>query len=569
MKDLTLMAVAVLAAVSILIIALSLIKNKRKKNYKRKLDMLDIEKNKIASTPIIPELAKIENCLENEKIEVMYNEWNKRLSDIKENQVAKITDMLLEAEYTLSHTDYKTTLYKIAKLEMEVYKARTNAEFLLEEVREITTSKEKSRKVITSYKQQYRKLFETFNDSRNDFGDVGEIIEFQFKNIAKKFEEYEQILEKNQYELINETIEHIDTNLKHMEILLDEMPQIILMSTKIIPLKIEDAKNEYKELLKNGFVLDYLNVEENIKEANKKIKEIDNKSKKLDLKDSILELKVLLNYFENLFDDFEKEKMNKKIFDEKINLFDIKLKKTNKIVADIFNKIDSIKTNYNLQDDDLDFLKRTKEELVKLNDDYKSLQENTNSKTFSYSHITNEIEILLARLKVVEESLSSTIDTIGSMKQDETRAREKYNEITKILVNSRNLLREYPIPLIPKSYFTELKEATAAIEEINIELDKSPIDIDTLNIRVETACDLVYKLNNKTKETIKSAAFAEMSIVYGNRYRSNYIELDNAFLVAESLFFKGEYKECLKLTISALNKIEPGIYNKLQEYYTK
>jgi septation ring formation regulator EzrA len=35
------------------------------------------------------------------------------------------------------------------------------------------------------------------------------------------------------------------------------------------------------------------------------------------------------------------------------------------------------------------------------------------------------------------------------------------------------------------------------------------------------------------------------------------------------LFFKGEYKKSLDLAIHTLNKIEPGIQNKLLEYYAK
>ena len=41
----------------------------------------------------------------------------KRLKDIKEVQVPKLSDMLLEAEYSLNQKDYKSTIYKIAKLE--------------------------------------------------------------------------------------------------------------------------------------------------------------------------------------------------------------------------------------------------------------------------------------------------------------------------------------------------------------------------------------------------------------------------------------------------------------------
>ena len=135
MENITIYCIALVSLTILLIIlVLYAIRAMRNKKFKNKLDYLDIEKNKISGTPIIPELSKIESYRNNEKLNVMYNEWKSRYDDISEVQIPKISDMLLEASYTLSQMDYKSTLYKIAKLEMEIYKVRTNAEFLLDEI---------------------------------------------------------------------------------------------------------------------------------------------------------------------------------------------------------------------------------------------------------------------------------------------------------------------------------------------------------------------------------------------------------------------------------------------------
>ena len=107
------------------------------------------------------------------------------------------------------------------------------------------------------------------------------------------------------------------------------------------------------------------------------------------------------------------------------------------------------------------------------------------------------------------------------------------------------------------------------MNEIVKELEKKPITIEVLNTRVDTARDLALKLNGKTKEMMRTAMFSEMAIVYGNRYRSGEKDLDRNLKYSESLFFKGEYKKSLELTINSLNKIEPGIYEKLLEISEK
>ena len=62
--------------------------------------------------------------------------------------------------------------------------------------------------------------------------------------------------------------------------------------------------------------------------------------------------------------------------------------------------------------------------------------------------------------------------------------------------------------------------------------------------------------------------FAEMAIVYGNRYRSSVNNLDKYLRYSEKLFYRGEYKKSLEVTINSLNKVEDGIYNKLLNLYS-
>ncbi|MBE6143970.1 MAG: hypothetical protein E7169_00125 [Firmicutes bacterium] len=554
-------------AVVLIVLVLNLIQSKKNKSLKKILENLDIEKNKIESAPIVPELAKIESYLKNEKLEVMYNEWKERLEDIKENQIPKITDMLLEADYSLSQTDYKSAMYKIAKLEMEIYKVRTNSDFLLGEIKEITSSEERNRAIITKMKTTYRDLYQKYVNAKGEYGEIAESVSLQFENIAKRFEDFETVMENNEYTEVTQIIKAIDEMLKHMEIVTNEMPSIVLMAYNILPNKIGEIETTYEEMKKLGFPLDYLNVEYNIEEANKKISDVIDRSKVLNMEDSLFELKVLLDYFDGLFTDFEKEKVNRKVYEDSNISFKRKLDNINALVSDIFSKLAEIKELYNLSDADLDVLSKVREDLKALNADYKVLLDHTGNNTFAYSKLTKEIENLVLKLSVIEENLDSTLDTIGSMKEDEVRARQQLEEVKIILKNSKAKIREYSLPVIPKNYHIELSEASNAIKEIVRELDRKPITIEVLNTRVDTARDLVLKLFSKTKEIMKTAMFAEMAIVYGNRYRSSVDDLDKNLTYAEILFHKGEYQRSLELTINALNRIEPGIYDKLLNLY--
>lgn len=568
MEGLVLIVVTIFIVASLSVgIVLSVIQNKKNKNIKKTLDKLEVEKNVIDSTPIMPELAKLEGYLKNDKINIMYQEWKDRLDTIKTSHIPKITDMILEADYALSQMDYKGAMYKIAKLEMEIYKVRTSSEFLLNEIKALTSSEEKNRAVITTQKTKYRELYQKFLNSQNEFGEYVNTVSLQFENIAKRFEDFETAMDNNAYNEVSPLINAIDEMLNHMQVVVDEVPSIVLIATNVLPNKISEIQKIYNKMIEKGYPLDYLNVEYNIEEAHKKINDILDRCKVLNLENSLFELQVLVKYFDSLFEDFDKEKATRETYETINNNFVTKLEKANRLISEIFMQLDDIKKLYNLSDEDIEELNVIREEIKVLNSDYKTLNAHISNNTFAYSKITKEVEVLQVKLSSIEDRLDAMLDSIGSMHDDEIRARQQLEEIKQILKQSKNKLREYNLPVITKAYIVELKEAQAAIKEIINELDKKPITIEVLNTRVDTARDLVLKLFGRTNEMLKTAMFAEMAIVYGNRYRSSVPDLNRNLTNAESLFYKGEYQDSLELTINCLNRIETGIYDKLLSLY--
>ncbi|MDD3340803.1 MAG: septation ring formation regulator EzrA [Bacilli bacterium] len=550
-----------------IILLLYFIQSKKNRHLKEVLEKLEVEKNIIDSSPIVPELDKIQKLKKNEKLDLLWKDWSERLDSIKNIQIPKITDMLLEADHSLSKMDYRTTMYDIAKLEMEIYKVRTNSEFLLNEIKEITDSEEKNRTIVTALKSRYRELYQKFLDSQNEFGTLNKAVALQFENISKRFEDFEIIMEQNEYTEVKALIGAIEEMIKHMDVVTEELPTIVLLATNLLPKRMKEITDTYTGLVRNGYPLDYLNVEYNIEEASKKISDIMDRAGILNLEDSLLELKVLNDYFDSLDTDFEKEKVARHAYEEGDKVFVIKIKKITKLVNDIFKQIDEIKSLYDLSAEDATILTQIRDSIEELNTDYKVLKDHTGNAAFAYSKLIKEMEGLNARLSTTEENLDHYLDTIGSMKDDESRARQQLEEVKVILKDAKLRLREYNLPIIPKSYYTELKEAGDALKEIVRELEKKPISIGVLNTRVDTARDLALKLFSKTQTMLRMARFAETAIVYGNRYRSIVEDLDKHLTYAESLYFKGEYQKSLETTINALNKVEPGIYEKLTGLY--
>mgnify|MGYP005891519447 FL=1 len=539
-----------------------IIRRTKTSKIKKEIEKLDIERNLLVGVPILTELSKVKDLVKTDNLKEKLNEWDTTFKLIKDDRVPKLTDLITEADYLVSRNEYKGAVKKIANIEMEISELKNKSGALLDELKVITTSAERNRNEITKLKVEYRELQNKFDRTMKDYGSIAKPIALQFENIDKRFTEFEYAMDHNDYVGVEKIVTSLQTMLNDMKITLEDVPQIVLMAEYLIPKKIEETTTTYARMLRDGYPMDYLNVEYNIKEINKKISVIMDKLNILDLGDSILELKTILGYFDDLFKDFDKEKEARNIFRENSKLFKSKIDKTNKIVYNIYLSIDDIRTTYDLKDDDINKFNIINENLELLNKDFKSLIEHSKMHTFAYTKLTLELDGLFNKLMRLNDDLDYQLKSITSMKDDETRAREQLIVIENLLKQTKLKINDYKLPVIPDSYFIELKEAYQAIREINKELDKKPIVIKILNIRVDTARDLVFKIYNKTNDMLKEALMAEKVIVYGNRYRSSYKEIDKSLGDAEVLFKKGQYKQSLNVSINSIQMIERNIKEK-------
>lgn len=553
----------------VVIVVLHFIRKGIANKYRRQVRELEVAKNVVASTPVSLELSKVEPIIKNDKMEEKYNDWQDRFDEIRENRLSQIDDMLIDLDIYIDKKDYKNCIYRLAKTEFEIYRVREFADSLLDEIKEITLSEEKYRAIVIKLKAKYRELNKDFHDHRQMYDEMQEAVELQLENIERRFLDFEKVMEKNEYSEVVHIVKALDAMIEHMGIVIKEVPDLLLMSKQVIPNRMKEVKELNEDMVKQGYPLDYLNVEYNLEESQKNIDHILDKVRVLNLEDCMFELKTMLDYYDSLFVDFEKERLSRKAYVEMEANFSKKLEKTNKVVQEVYNQLDDIKSMYDLNDKDVETIHEVNKVLVVINDDYKKMLAKVEAKSSPYSMLQQEVEELIIRLKDMEDNLDQALKSLGNMYDDEVRAREQLEEIESFLKQSKERMRGYKLPIITNDYFVQLSEANEAIEEVIKELERKPIVIKTLNTRVDTARDLVLKLYNTTNEMIKTAQLAEMAIVFGNRYRFAYSDVDTGLDDAEKLFFKGEYKKALDISIKAVSLVDENIYRKLLAVYDK
>lgn len=556
---------SIIIGIALITFTLLLFGRNRKKRYQKELNELERNKNLIISASILSELNKVENLINNDKLRESFEEWKNRFKEIRDVEVPEITEQLNELEDYFVFRNENEIETKIAKIELEIYYVKMKARFLLYEIREITLSEERNRDTVTKLKSEYRNVIIKFKNNKDDYKEVISPIELQLENIDKLFSAFEISMETNSYAEVSKIVKAMNDTINNLKVIVDEAPSIIVMCKSIIPRKMDDIKKIYQKMLKDGYVLDYLNVDYNINESDKKLKDIISRLNVLNVEDSIFELKTIIDYFDSIYNEFDKEKLSKNLFEELARSIGVKISRLSKIGKDLLSKIEDIKFSYDLSSGDVEILQEINTDLDSINKNYEMIIETKRNKSFAFTKLSKELEHLNIKISKIEDRLENALRTLGSLKEDEIRAREQLDEIKDLLKLSSEKIKGYKLPITPKKYFIELSEAISAIKEIVKELEKKPISIKVLNVRVDTARDLVLKLYNTSKETTKTAKMAELAIIYGNRYRPINKDISLGLTKAELCFNKGNYRNSLENAINAINIVEPGIYKRLLE----
>lgn len=553
--------------VVLICVTLFTIQKKNRNKLEKELTKLETLKNLIISSGILTEMEKVKALINNDKLMETYKKWEKRYHKIEKEDIPRLTDKLLVCSELIENNKFKEASYELAKAEIDIYYVKTDMELLLEDVKEITNSEERNRSAVTKLKSTFRNVVNKYTSNMNDYKGMEERVNLQFENINKLLSAFEISMEQNDYDEVGKIVKALDDLINNIKIVIDETPTVILMGKMIIPKKINELEMVASKMKKDGYNIEYMNLDYNIEETKKKLNDIFDRLKMLNLEDSIFELKTILDYFESLYYDFDKERTAKKEYEMLIDSISKKLSRLTSVLRSIYEEVDMLKETYALTKEELSTLDSIGKELTGEKDSFKLVNDRTLTRSTPYSRLSKDCELISVRISKTEDKLESAIKSLGSLKEDEVRAREQLTEIRGILKDAKDKIKSYKLPVIPKTYFIELNEAKDSISNIVSELEKKPIVISDLNTRVDTGRDLVLKLYTLSNELTKSASMAEMAIVYGNRYRSSNKEIEVGLVKAESLFRNGQYKKSLETTLDVLNIVEPNIHKKLMNAY--
>ena len=567
-KNIPFEAIIAVLVVIALIILYFLIKKIQNDKLKKEFKELQVRFNSLTSVPLAFKLTKATYISKiNEEMAKQVETYRDKyeVCDKNINQIKGLFEHLED--------DIECRNNKQAKEAMAIVKENlADSEKEVNEINNfldtITKREQMQREYCNSLKDKYREIKELVSEKMAELSFANEGVDDELKLCENLFSSFEEQIYANNFVKAQENLEEIGNKLARVQKDIDQIPHLVHLSKGVLPTLLDEVDLQYTLSRQRNVYLKHMNIDERVSVVNKSLSTA---TKNI----AIVELDGVLD--ELNADKLELESILAGIEEENQAYTNIKkdLESTKNNLQEINKAYDYIEEVY--QSD------RDKYDLLELNDIFKVKDKKLENFRNEHDAISKSIENCETNATSLLDSLAKLVEAIENEKSmildfkhkidqatnDEARAIAHVTKFHLVLNEVEVKIAQYRLPAISDTYKEDLKLAHDKVNDIRLLLDAVPLNIPLLNAKLEEAIDYVYKLYNNVNNVVGMAVMVENAIVFGNKYRSTYPEVDSELSKAEFAYLNGEYTQALAIAISSIEKLFPkNGEQKLMEYAT-
>ena len=556
------MIIYICIAFLVLILVLILSRTLKRKKIERRLKDLEIVMNEIRNNTLTFKYNKA-TAFARSNSDIL--EKVRAIAPRYENCIESI--QRCESLFTLA--DDKVDAHKLKKARLAMDDLDEIIDETKEKIRIITQSldlilipEKEVREQSNAVKEQFGNLKKVYQANRTSFYDAGLYFDALLQEIENGFSGFEEWMFASEFNKAKEELDKLSKSIEETSSRIAAYPGYYEKAKVILPSALNEVSGNIETTENSDVEIDFDRLKANVSKADEQIKEVVSYLDKGNDKEAKNILDTLSEFILSIQDDLDKEtkayneihgdlQANLGLLDEVI----VELKEIESLYSNIKDRfgLEDWSKRFVIAEQQVISLKKKREQVQKILSDSDTL---SSQAIHDYRIYADEVNTFSQQIKAMKQML------VGAS-SDESRAQKQLIKLQLILNEVRLNASTRFLPSISDQFNEDIEEGERLITRVSEVLSHSPLDVQTLNADLQEAIDFIYKLYNNANNLIGIAIMVENAIVFGNRFRSSYPEMDSELTRAELCFQNGEYTKALKVAIQAIESLHPGIYEKL------
>lgn len=553
--------IGLLILLAIIVISI-VIRSLRIKKVRAQLNDLELKYNELKGYPLSFKLNKaIALSKVNKDILEQVQEYQKKFDEVQE-KLKEYSVLLAEIDDFVYSKKIKKALEKINEVTPIVTECDNKVQEIDLLLNDVLEQESTQRASINTLKNSFREYKRHYHEKRGGYRQSVEYIDDDIKQIENMFSIFEEWMFASEFNKANEKQLEIKESLIELNNFLTKIPGYYEKATILLPGLLDEIKLTASAFIAKGGYLKHLEVDRNVEIINDMISDVLLKLSKCNLdrvEDTLAdcEKRILL-----LSEQIEKEEHAFDVVSTKLDELFARIKELNVKIQGIKDIYEKVNERFGFENLGIT-LKTIDEQLDNLNQMRVKLEQVLKAQSVPYSTLMmsyNEVLQQCEKLELLAKDMKSKLDNATS---DEARAKKQLVKLQLIVNEMRIKLAKHRLPSVDEKFEADIRTANIYIVDIKDILDEVPLNVEKLNAKLKEAIDYIYTLYNSVNNLVGMSVMVENAILFGNKYRSEYPEIDSELTRAELCFTNGQYTKSLKIAISAIEKLHPGAYEKL------
>ena len=551
---------AILVALIIFMIVYHSIKLKI---YRQEILDLQNQINGIKTLPLQYRLGRVQSIAKNmPEVAEEYEQFTKDFEKITEFQKNELGVLVNEVDESLFYGKTHGIKKKLALIHEMTQRFDHDAKDLLTRIEKVTEIENIQRVEIIRVKGKYREVGNEYEKIRVKVEEFVPHALEMFKELDDDFVKLETLMNNQMFADAKNFTEEIENRIDSLQENLKDLPSYVYVVSDLLPSKIDKVDELITSLEGDEYALEEMNIAARRQEVDKQMEESIAHVKNVDIKGAAEVLEPLTGLIEELVIDLGKELDSYKQFKEKWRESYNELQRLTDVYQNTMKEYRRLFTEFVIDEEEVVISKKY-EEFKQIQEDANDLIEQMESGHFAYANMLEHVENLYDRMMQHDTYLEEFEKQKEDIETKNQKTEELLENINIVLLEIKSEIKNEHLPLVNDSYRDYIADSYNKVEEIKRFKAHKPVVLNELCAKVEGARDVIYKLYDNVHNMIVTAGMVEDAIVYANRYRSMFLEVNTELTKAEVLFRNGEYRNALQVAVDILERLEPGKYEEL------
>ncbi|MCB5951585.1 septation ring formation regulator EzrA [Enterococcus sp. BWT-B8] len=541
----------------------------RRKNQ-AKLKALESRKEDLFDLPVIEEVDEIKKMHMVGQSQNTFREWNQRWADISTRSFAELESQIFEVEELNDSFRYMKAKRAVAEAEKTMDEMESEVEEIRRGLGELRDSEERNSLEVQKALDIYEEISTLLQEEKEGFGSAYSELQKQVKNIEIEFTQFVTLNTSGDPVEAREVLESAERHTYELDDVMKRIPPLHDELNRTFPDQIKEIEEGYKRLTDDHFVFPEQNFEEELNRVKKRVK-----NSTVDLEKAEVAAVEVANRdteaaIDALYEVMEKEINAKKYVVNNQKTIGDYIAHVLRNNRQLMIELDHTSQSYTLNHNELGRSRGFQSEIEELIRRYEDYEPKMAEHTVPYSEVQVFFKDCYRVLADIENQQMEIDMSLKDLRKGEKEAQKKVDQFEFRLRNLKRFVEKKRLPGLPTDYLEFFFVATDRIEELSKALNRIRINIDEINKLADLCNEDLEMLDKKTNDLVNSAALTEQMMQYANRYRHTNEAVNEAMERTLDLFSKDyRYQDALDIIGTALERVEPGAFRRIEDIYFK